>query len=104
MAWYTDNSGSKTHEVKKRVPNSLGIYDMSGNVWEWCWDKTDLYADITADTPNTGAASGLRRILRGGTSFGQPNICTVANRGSHVPNLIGSDGYDYGIRVVRTIP
>ncbi len=101
VAWYTENSGSKTHEVKKKTPNSLGIYDMSGNVWEWCWD---WFGTITDTTAASGVASGTRHILRGGTSMGESNVCTVANRGHHQPYLVGIDGYDYGFRVVRTIP
>ena len=101
VAWYVDNGDSKTHEVKRKGSNSLGIYDMSGNVWEWCWDWFGTISDTTAAT---GSEFGSYRILRGGSSFGQPNICTVANRGYHAPGALGSDGYDYGFRVVRTIP
>ena len=40
-AWYDENSGMKTHEVKKKLPNGYGLYDMGGNIWEWCWDLFD---------------------------------------------------------------
>ena len=64
VAWYKDNSSSKAHKVKSKNANSLGIYDMSGNVWEWCWD---WYRSINTSTADTGAASGSYRVYRGGS-------------------------------------
>ncbi|MBO6131117.1 MAG: formylglycine-generating enzyme family protein [Treponema sp.] len=83
VAWYGDNSGSKTHEVKKKAPNAKGLYDMSGNVWEWCWD---WYGTITTDTPSTGASSGSDRVERGGSWFNGADHCTVQGRSSRDPN------------------
>ncbi|MCL2444117.1 MAG: SUMF1/EgtB/PvdO family nonheme iron enzyme, partial [Treponema sp.] len=57
VAWYLTNSGSRTHEVGKKAPNGLGIYDMSGNVWEWCWDRWGSYTSTTKTDP-MGAPSG----------------------------------------------
>lgn len=65
VAWYRDNSDSKTHEAGKKTPNRLGLYDMSGNVFEWCWDWHGDYKDETQTDP-MGAVSGDRRVLRGG--------------------------------------
>ena len=95
VAWYDDNSGSKTHEVKKKAANALGLYDMSGNVWEWCWDRWTN--TITTSTPSTGAASGSSRVLRGGSRSCNASFCTVSHRYDNSPNYRYGD---YGFRVV----
>jgi len=69
VAWYSVNSGAKTHEVGQKLPNGLGIYDMSGNVGEWCWNWMAAYpAENTTDPPidPTGPSSGAYRVTRGG--------------------------------------
>jgi formylglycine-generating enzyme required for sulfatase activity len=68
VAWYWDNSDDKTHEVGKKAANGLGLYDMSGNVFEWCWDWYGNYSS-GAQTDPTGAVSGADRVIRGGCWF-----------------------------------
>ncbi len=66
VAWYDGNSGNKTHVVGTKSPNELGIYDMSGNVCEWCQDRKGSYSSASQTNP-TGASSGSNRVLRGGS-------------------------------------
>ena len=81
VAWYDNNSGNKTHPVGTKAPNELGIYDMSGNLWEWCSDWYGSYSS-TAQTNPTGPDSGSNRIIRGG-SWGHDLLdCRVAIRGA----------------------
>ncbi|MDD6833509.1 MAG: SUMF1/EgtB/PvdO family nonheme iron enzyme [bacterium] len=81
VAWYDNNSGNKTHSVATKAPNELGIYDMSGNLWEWCSDWYGSYSS-TAQTNPTGPDSGSNRIIRGG-SWGHDLLdCRVAIRGA----------------------
>lgn len=79
VAWYDQNSDGKSHEVKKKAPNALGLYDMSGNVDEWCWDW--YVSEISADTPAAGPSSGPGRVYRGSCYEHDEFSCRVVDRG-----------------------
>lgn len=83
-AWYNANS-NKTHEVKKKEPNGYGLYDMSGNVAEWCWDWYSTTTPAGGQTNPTGADSGTFRIKRGGDYTDAPANTTRAVRNGDKP-------------------
>ena len=85
VAWYTDNSSSKTHPVGQKTPNELGIYDMSGNVYEWCQDWKGSYSSSSQTNP-TGPSSGSGRVLRGGSWSISAWSCRVSYRFSDYPD------------------
>jgi formylglycine-generating enzyme required for sulfatase activity len=97
-AWYDSNSGPTTHEVGTKLPNQLGIYDMSGNLWEWCWD---WYSGYTADaqTNPLGPESGIERIRRGGNWGYDAYNCRVSNRYDYDPSTASLIN---GFRLTRT--
>jgi formylglycine-generating enzyme required for sulfatase activity len=104
-AWYYGNSNDTTHPVGQKKPNGWGIYDMSGNVWEWCEDN---WHDSYAGAPNDGTAwidndnrSQSRKCLRGGSWINYPDSCRSANR---VRNYPVNHGSHYGFRVACVSP
>ncbi|MGE4520652.1 MAG: formylglycine-generating enzyme family protein [Desulfobacteraceae bacterium] len=94
-AWYDDNSGSKTHEAGLKKPNKLGLYDMHGNVWEWCEDWFGDYPSGHVTDPS-GPGSGSYRVLRGGGWSDSARSCRGANRFNHSP---GDTNNLYGFRL-----
>ncbi len=105
-AWFMDNSGKKTHPVGKKTPNAWGLYDMHGNVSEWCNDFYDkgYYAVSPSENPR-GPSGGKERVLRGGAWNSSAESCRTAYRSSD-PSLddtcLASDSI--GFRCVRSAP
>ncbi len=100
VAWYGSNSGFTTHPVGTKAPNGIGTYDMSGNVWEWCWDRYDesYYASSPQNNPR-GPSSGSSRLWRGGCWGEHFPYCRVSYRFHYNPY----SGYycSYGFRLCR---
>ena len=102
VAWHYGNSESMSHVVGSKAANELGIFDMSGNVWEWCWDRFDSnYYSVSPAADPEGPASGSTRVVRGG-SWGQGDFYQrTTNRAGRTP----SDQQSFfGFRIVRTSP
>jgi formylglycine-generating enzyme len=96
VAWYLTNSGDMTHQVGTKSPNELGIYDMSGNVFEWCWDFYGAYSS-GAQTNPTGPASSIYnyRVLRGGMFYSTDYVCRVAARYINGSTVVPGGRYYY---------
>ncbi len=99
VGWTSENSGYKTHKVAGKLPNAWGLYDMSGNVEEWCWDRYGKYSGSSTDP--VGAQSGNYRVKRGGSWAIGAAAARVAVRGMATP---GTHNNGLGLRLVRTNP
>jgi len=90
VAWYGDNSGQATRPVGEKQPNELGLYDMSGNVWEWVQDWKDGYSSSGLQNNPVGPASGTNRAYRGGSWQDSDIYCRVSRRHGAVPDTRSS--------------
>ena len=96
--WFWDNSSMTTHPVGQKKPNAWGLYDMHGNVWEWCSDWKGDYTNGTMSDP-TGPRSGNVRVVRGGSWGSSTRDCRSASRGGLDPDY---RFMLYGLRVACT--
>jgi sulfatase modifying factor 1 len=99
VGWFAGNSGGRAHDVAAKRPNELMLHDMSGNVWEWCWD---WYEDAPAgsDGDPRGSDGGTFRVVRGGSWYVSDDLCLVENRNYANPHLIHNN---YGLRLAQSL-
>jgi formylglycine-generating enzyme required for sulfatase activity len=97
--WFNGNSGGKTHPVGQKRPNAFGLFDMHGNVWEWCWDGYDpaFYASSPGVDPD-GPSQAAARVFRGGSWYHSPRHARSANRHWRTPEDWSND---LGFRLAR---
>jgi formylglycine-generating enzyme required for sulfatase activity len=100
LGWFAGNSGGRTHPVGRKSPNGYGLYDMTGNVWEWTWDTYGDYPTGPVTDP-TGATAGPGRVRRGGSYSNAPVGARAAYRDGVDP---GNRRGSLGLRLSRTLP
>jgi formylglycine-generating enzyme required for sulfatase activity len=101
FAWYDENSGKTTHPVGQLAANGFGLYDMSGNVWEWVQDWNHGNYNGAPTDGSAWEGSGSSRVLRGGSWYRIPHLSRAAFRNFDSPAF---RGYGIGFRLARTLP
>lgn len=99
LAWYFDNSSGKSNPVAQLLPNSFGLYDMSGNVFEWSWDWFDSYVNLSVSDPK-GPSVGSFRVRRGGSWYDAAHACRISDRYGSSPDYRSDH---VGFRLFRLI-
>ena len=105
ISWNVNNSEARPHAYGTKYANELGIFDLNGNVWEWCWDIYDenhfraVKSGMVQDEKAQGPARGEKRIVKGGSWDSKPSFCRITNK---VATLPGKTHEFYGLRVVQT--
>ena len=99
--WYSNNSNNQTHPVGQKKPNALGLYDMSGNVWEWCqdWYDGNYYRNSPRDNPQ-GPSSNGRKVIRGGSCINIPHFVRASYRNWYYPD---DRNFNFGFRVTLSV-
>jgi len=97
VAWCNANAGGETHPVGQRKANELGLYDMNGNVWEWCADWYGSYDKVPTQSNPTGVSSGSSRVLRGGSFYDFDQVSRVSVRYWNAPS---EWNFNIGLRLV----
>ncbi len=101
LGWFDKNSDGKTHPVGEKVPNTWGLYDMHGNVWEWCWDGKRTFTAEALTDPLGPTDEQAGRALRGGSCWSNARSCRSACRDGGGP---GGRRDDFGFRLAAGQP